>query len=346
MKQNPFSIIFGRIPGQLVSRTAQMEEVVSSFRAEEPSSMVYMITGVRGSGKTVFMNEVAETLRPLDDWICISLNPETDLLQNMASKLCSEDVLAKIFQRARINLSLFGLGLEVRDAAPVANLETAIEKMTETLMHHGKKILITIDEVSSTPEMRKFAGEYQVLIGRGMPVYLLMTGLFENINRLQNEKTLTFLYRAPKLWLKPLNVGIMTEKYMKIFGISEDHALQMARLTNGYPYAFQVLGYFTWKHDGDDAAAHSEYQLYLDEYVYDKIWSELSAKDQKILYGLAVNKSRRVGDVISELGMKENEINQYRTRLIRKGILNGDTRGILQFNLPGFDRYVREHFIP
>ena len=37
------------------------------------------------------------------------------------------------------------------------------------------------------------------------PVFLLITGLFENINLLQNEKSLTFLYRAPKVPMDPLD---------------------------------------------------------------------------------------------------------------------------------------------
>lgn len=57
----------------------------------------------------------------------------------------------------------------------------------------------------------------------------------------------------------------------------------MTALTKGYPFAFQVLGYLYW----ENRKSHSieeilpEYDQYLDEYVYSKIWSELSELDKK-----------------------------------------------------------------
>ena len=61
----------------------------------------------------------------------------------------------------------------------------------------------------------------------------------------------------------------------------------MADMTKGYPFAFQVLGYLTWQKDGDYKSVVGMYRQYLSEYVYDKIWSELSNKDKKICYGIA-----------------------------------------------------------
>ena len=45
----------------------------------------------------------------------------------------------------------------------------------------------------------------------------------------------------------------------------------MAGLTKGYPFAFQVLGYLTWNHNGDYLSVVDEYEQYLSEFVYDKI---------------------------------------------------------------------------
>ena len=41
--------------------------------------------------------------------------------------------------------------------------------------------------------------------------------------------------------------------------------------------------------------------------------------------------------------MKANMFSVYRDRLLRKGILNGEVRGKLEFALPFFDEYVLEH---
>ena len=64
----------------------------------------------------------------------------------------------------------------------------------------------------------------------------------------------------------------------------------MAELTKGYPFAFQVLGYLTWNNNGNFQSVIKDYQQYLSEFVYDKLWSELSEKDRIVANGIAANK--------------------------------------------------------
>ncbi len=60
---------------------------------------------------------------------------------------------------------------------------------------------------------------------------------------------------------------------------------EMTGLTKGYPFAFQVLGYLYWENREIKTIEEilAEYDQYLEEYVYDKIWSELSEQDKQIL---------------------------------------------------------------
>ena len=85
--------------------------------------------------------------------------------------------------------------------------------MLIVLKKNKKKVLITIDEASNTSYMRSFAHDFQSLLRSDYPVYALMTGLYENVNSLQNNKNLTFLYRAPKINLNPLNKDLIKEEY-------------------------------------------------------------------------------------------------------------------------------------
>ena len=87
--------------------------------------------------------------------------------------------------------------------------------MLTSLHAPGKKLLICVDEVASTQGMKEFAGTFQYSYIRTLPVFLLMTGLFDNFRRLQDEKTLTLLYRAPRIDMRPLNVGIIADNYRK-----------------------------------------------------------------------------------------------------------------------------------
>lgn len=343
-KRNPYTLTFGKEPTQLIARSVQSQQVIDSFLGEPSAQQVYMVTGIRGSGKTVFMTETARKITAQKNWINIELNPERDLLKSLAAKLSSENDLARLFQSAEINLSFFGFGLEVKSAAPITEIETALQKMLLSLKKKGKRLLINIDEVTNTPQMRAFAAAFQIFLRQDLPVYLLMTGLYEHVSALQDEKSLTFLYRAPKIHLGPLNIGGIADDYRSVLGLNEQEGLALAKMTKGYSFAFQVLGYFTWENPGDPQTSKQLARQYLDEYAYDKMWSELSRKDREVLYGIAQVKSGRIADIRELLGLSTNEFNPYRQRLIRRGIISGEERGYVRLLLPFFDQYALAHY--
>ena len=342
--QNPFTLTFGKRPMELVERPVQTNEIIEAFTADPINQQMFIITGVRGSGKTVMMTEISHRLRKKEDWVVIELNPATDLLQGTLSKLNSNQVCAGMIKSAKIDLSFFGFGVSIEGAVQITDTETAIIAILEKMKKSEKRLLITIDEVTNSEYMHVFASAFQIFVRQDLPVFLLATGLYENIDELQNEKSLTFLYRAPKIQLKPLNKQAIVNKYKSIFEIEVDQATQMADLTKGYPFAFQVLGYLTWNHHGDYNAVRGEYEQYLSEFVYDKIWSELSQKDRMVARGIADVEGGKIKDIREHLHMETNEFNPYRKRLIKKGILSGETRGYVYFTLPLFEEYVMENY--
>ena len=100
-----------------------------------------MITGVRGSGKTVFMTEVSKEFDAEEDWITVELNSSANLLEDLLDNLVSDNYLAKIFQSASINLSLFGVGLEVTNSVPISSRQVALEKMLKSIKNKIRKCL-------------------------------------------------------------------------------------------------------------------------------------------------------------------------------------------------------------
>ncbi|MCR5520575.1 MAG: ATP-binding protein [Lachnospiraceae bacterium] len=337
---NPYNLIFGKEPFQVIPRNTQKNEIIDAFLSEPSVQQIYMITGIRGCGKTVFMTEVSKEIGKEKDWIVVELNSQQDLMTDLAATLGSENNLAKMFKSASINLSLFGIGLEVKDSVPVSSIQVALEKMLESLKKHKKKVLICIDEVTVTTHMKTFAGAFQIFVRKDLPIYLLMTGLYENINILQNEKSLTFLYRAPKIELKPLNIGSIMENYKENFNLKPDEAGKMAALTKGYSFAFQVLGYFTFRQGGDYKKAIPEFRQYLEDYVYEKVFSEMSAGDRKFVYSLACTENGKAKDIKTKGSFSDSEYSVYRDRLIKRGVINGSEHGFVRFTLPLFDEYV------
>ena len=63
MKKNPYTLLFGKEPSQMISRTVEITSVLESFQNAENPQQVYILTGVRGSGKTVMMTEISRKLK-------------------------------------------------------------------------------------------------------------------------------------------------------------------------------------------------------------------------------------------------------------------------------------------
>lgn len=344
---NPFTLSFGKKPLQYISRIAQTNEIIENFMAQEPPNQIYMLTGVRGSGKTVMMTSIAGEIKEDERWIVVELNPTRDLLQSLAAKLYSLPEMHPHFIQAKLDFSALGLGVSLENAVPVMDIENAIERMLTEIQKRDKRLLITIDEVVNCEYIRIFASSFQIFLRQNYPIFLLMTGLYENIYNLQNEDSLTFLYRAPKIVLEPLNYTAVRKKYMDIFGLNMEKAEEMTGLTGGYPFAFQVLGYLLWENKNIKTIEEilPEYDQYLEEYVYGKIWSELSELDRKILVEMAVNREKKVKKIRDGMGLKSEQFAVYRERLKRKGVLDTRKYGEVSFILPRFAEFVMMRMI-
>ncbi len=344
--KNPFSISFGKKPYQYIERDLVIDEIMSDLQSDIIQNQCFMITGVRGSGKTVTMTAIENELREDDDWIVIGLNAERDMLQSLVAKLYDEKRKLKDYFDTSINLSAFGIGISLKNIPPVADIESALEKILNEIKKRKKRLLITIDEVSNTEGMRQFASSFQIMIRQDYPIFAIMSGLYENIHNLEDEKTLTFLYRAPKYYMEPLSVELIKRSYIKILDIDEERAMEMARLTKGYPFAFQALGKYVWTSPGHelDDEVMIKYDQALAVYVYDKIWDEMSETDRWYMTVIADTgkETIKTSELLELSGKKKNEFSQYRVRLANKGIIDISKRGLLSVKLPRFSEFVRE----
>ena len=289
------------------------------------------------------MTNIAGILSERNDWIVVELNATRDLLQSLASKLYAVPKLHECFLKARLDFSAFGLGVTIENAAPVTDVEDMVAKMLDQIRKQGMRLLITIDEVVYSEQMKVFVSAFQIFMRQDYPIFLLMTGLYENIYELQNDKSLTFLYRAPKIILEPLSLTAVCQHYMDIFRLDKESAGKMAALTRGYPFAFQVLGYLYWEHRDTKTVQEilPEYDQYLEEYVYSKIWSEMSDKDKEIMQQLAESGEIKVKDLREQLEMSSEQFSVYRERLKRKGVIDTRKYGKISMALPRFEEFIQ-----
>ena len=347
MIQNPFAINFGVTPNQYISREIIIDEIVDNFRSDVPQNPCVMLTGNRGTGKTVTMTSIEKVIEQMDNWIVIRLNPTRDMLVGLVSKLYdSREYLAQ-FIDGNVNLSKFGIGITISSKPPVADIESALEKILYEVKRRNKRLLVSIDEVSNTPYMREFASSFQLLLREDLPIYLIMAGLYENIHNLEDVENLTFLYRTPKYEMEPLNLTLIRNRYSEVFGIEQEEAWEMAVLTKGYPFAYQALGKYVWE-KGEKSITDEvliKYDEALEHYVYKKIWSEMSEKDKWYMTFIVQKEKMPTSELLQLTGQKKNEFSQYRARLSDKGLIDTSNRGMVAFTLPRFDVFVRNQTI-
>ncbi len=343
MERNPFAINFGKLPLQYISRDTLIDDITSELCSDYVQNPCFMLTGTRGSGKTVTMTSIEKKLEEEGDWIIIRLNSERNMLEGLVAKLYdSKDYLSK-FIDAGVNLSKFGIGLNISASDPVADIESAMEIILKEVKKKKKKVLVTVDEVSNTEYMREFASSFQIMIREELPIYLIMAGLYKNIRNLENEQNLTFLYRTPKFEMEPLNVTLIADRYSKVLGIDYEEAMEYALLTKGYPLAYQALGKYLWEEETHKVNREvlARFDDALNHYVYSKIWSELSAKDKWYMSFIVQKDSMTTAEILDLAKQKKNEFSQYRERLRDKGLIDTSKYGIISFKLPRFDVFAK-----
>ncbi len=126
----------------------------------------------------------------------------------------------------------------------------------------------------------------------------------------------------------------------------------MAVLTEGYPFAVQVLGYICWNQTGisgdvDFENVIKQFDLFLEDYVYDKLWSDMSERDRQIITAIANNTDSniKIKAIMESTGISSSLLSNYRKRLLGKGIVKATSYGKLALALPRFAEFVKRQYM-
>ena len=339
MGENPFHLTFGREPNSIISRSGELEDIYSSFFSESPNSQVYILTGIRGSGKTVAMTTIADFYKKDDAWICVELSPENDMLEQLASKLIDEGHLRKMFIKSEFNFSFQGIGFSLKGDVPIVNVSSLLKREFEYLKRKKVKVLISVDEAVSNNHMKVFAHEFQAFLREKFDVFLLMAGLYQNISSLESSKSLTFLYRAPKIYLSSLNMVSIFNSYKRIFSLDNEETMELTKFTKGYAFAYQLLGNVLY--ESKDKKLTEAIISEFDELIYDRaysiIYSELSNAEKDIIKAAVIDPSNE--RVMKAAHISSSQLSIYKKRLCLKGILVSGKERVV-FALPRFKEIV------
>lgn len=343
-KGNPFTLTFGKQPNEYISRYENTDTILSTFEADNPVSQAYLIEGIRGSGKTVLMTSIANELKKNTDWIVIDLNSTQNLIDDCAMRLVDSCKKFPDLLKQGFNISVAGFGIGVNGNEAPKDSISIIDDVLSSLKKHHKKVVITIDEVMHDDNMRHFASQFQIFVRKDYPVFLIMTGLYENIYAIQNDPALTFLLRTPKIHLEPLSMHQITKQYAEIFQLDQDKAKNLAQITKGYAFAFQALGLLYYEHREEMELSEilSKLDDMLDDFVYKKIWDSLSRQDKDVV--LTIKKENtKVSDICKKLNMTSSVFSKYRERLMKRGIITSPQHGYVSLALPRFESIAKNY---
>lgn len=365
---NPFMPSFGRFPKIVIDQQQALTDYLTGLQAHDAKYQTSLVYGTRGAGKTVFLLNVQKELKKLDNWCFIRLNNgQGNLLFQLMHALQRAAGISLVDMLKNINgLNVMGNGISLKSmqAANQIDYDDYIPALLTRLKNQGKSVLIGIDEIEISDDVRAFGSEYQTLIGDDFDISLLMTGLPSRVSEVQNDNTLTFLLRSHRIYLSPLDADSVSQSYEQAFksGNREiDYVVlnQMSEAVKGYAYAFQTIGYYAWR--------YSQKSLLLDDEVlkqtliaskvdlfrnaYERMYMDLSKTDRAFINAMVEAGT----DIVSTNQLQQllrrpaNYVSVYRARLMDDQLISSPQRGFVELTMPFFaefvNKYNEEHFI-
>jgi len=280
--KNPFSPGAGSPPPELAGRDGILEQarvLLGRVRARRPEKSL-LLTGLRGVGKTVLLNEIERLARdggyrtilveahegkPLAVLLAPHLRRllfELDRLAGAGNKARRGLAVLKSFIGAiRIKVGEIDIGVDIEPepgAADSGDLEVDLPNLftavAEAAEERGVAVLILIDEIQylGTSELSALIMAMHKMQQRQLPLVLIGAGLPIMPGLAGESKSY-----AERLFGFP-DIGPLAEsdaaKAIRDPIEASDESIEPAalpeiyRLTKGYPYFLQEWGYQAWNH--------------------------------------------------------------------------------------------------
>ena len=157
---NPFTLTFGKIPYTYISRQDSVSTILDEYTAVEPTRQIFLITGVRGCGKTVLMTSVSQALER-EGWIVVRLNPARNYLDELCMRLSEKSTGIPDITDRGFEVSVMGSGFSIGSTDSLDNVGK-INRFLSRLKKNSKRVLITIDEGQNDSNLKEFALQFQI----------------------------------------------------------------------------------------------------------------------------------------------------------------------------------------
>lgn len=358
---NPFRPSFGRTPPELLDRTDLLGEFAYGLGIRSGVlGLLTIITGARGIGKTVMLNE-AEDLAREQGWAVISDTSTSGFLARIADSMrVINDELGTGPPSRKITAFVaagFGVTTQLPPERQV-EFRTLGEQLLRRLDEKKTGLLVTLDEIqdANRGELLQLAAVIQHFVRDGLPIGFVCAGLPSAVSDLLNEGVATFLRRADKIDLHPVHVAEVEGSYVKLFTaagftLTREIASKAALATTGYPFLVQLVGYFLWREAekgggnltetaaGQAISAALQRNIRL---VVGPAIAHASRRDMDYLRAMAVDETvSSTANIARRMEAKLTLAANYRARLIDAGLIESSGHGEVKFSIPGLREHLR-----
>ena len=359
-RKNPFTPTFGHQPFTFAGRDDLMDDVfegLSDLPGEPNRATVFM--GPRGSGKTVLISTIAKEATQMG-WVYAQAFSHEGLLEELLYSLRSNAShlieASSTFSVTSLQAGPIGIGGEiVREEVPY---RFRFQNVVEELNEQGVGALFVIDEVNpDCKELIEFISTYQSFVIEGRDVALLLAGLPGNVSDLLIDKHVSFIRRAVQRRLVNISdedIRDAAKTTVTSYGktISDDALDQLVQAVGGFPYAMQLIGYHAWRYAEENreiSKANVEKAIRragqeMEQTVIRPTLYECTSREINYLQAMTQDEgTSTTSDIAQRLGISMTNASNLRRRLIDRGLIKNVRMGVVAFDMPIMEAYLRSH---
>ncbi len=378
--RNPFAPGAGSRPPELAGRSALLGAAELALRRVRlgRAEKSQMLLGLRGVGKTVLLNRIAELAesigyeqaqleapegRPLATYLVPALKSMLLRLDRVEqARAWAGEAMAALrgFAGAfKVSVGEVKLGLSEPVRADSGNLEVDLPELLVSIARAaqaaGTSVVILIDEVQylTEDELRGLIVALHRIAQKGLPMILFGAGLPQLAALAGEAKSYAErLFDFPgvgTLDLQAAGQAIADPIRNEGAGITAEALAEIVRVTEGYPYFLQEWGKHTWNQANgpeinlNDVLEASRTALAaLDSNFFRVRFDRLTPREQAYLNAMAQLGAgpHRSGAIAEAMGLKVERTGPLRSGLIRKGMVWSPAHGMTGFTVPLFDAFM------
>ncbi len=381
---NPYTPNAGAAPEIVVGRDDQLEAFTVLLRRLERgrTEQSMIITGLRGVGKTVLLGQFGDIARRAG-WEVVEIeaskHDDTRFRQAMFSQL--KAVLLRLSPRARWTerarnaaevLSAFAVSVDQKGTFSVSwdvpaaegaadhgdlsmDLTDVFVALGEAAEEQQRGVALLIDEVQflGRTQLEALIQAVHKTVQRRLPITFVGAGLPQIAELAGDAKSY-----AERLFTFPRVGSLEGDDARKaliepalVEGVTfDDDAVDLAiRITQGYPYFIQELGYQVWGVASDDrvrrsdvATAREAYEAKLDSSFFRVRLDRTTPLQTAYLRAMAElgPQPQKASDVARVMGRESTQVGPTRAELIDMGLLYTPEHGYAAFTVPDFDAFM------